>query len=903
MPLLARLLDNQHLKATLLIMTSSAPRRHDALLSIKAAPPRPRRWWVQRERLLARFADVRERSLLAVQAPAGFGKTSVLASLRREWLASGAYVSWLTLDERDNPARFVEGLLLSLSSALGNPPSLAALQREMAIGADPIEIIGRLLTLLAVQAHPVVMVLDDLHALPEEVTAEVLPYIVLNLPANVHALVGSRHALPDDARNFIQRGDMAVFGQDDLRFRLDEGLELLRARFGSNVDVDTAARIHDAIDGWPLGLQLAISIAERSDAPAATLARLGAHATDLRLHAAEVMLSTLDPAVQDFLTVLAPIERLHPQLCILLSGREDAPALLARLNNETPVLYAAEGQDWYRMHAVCRHALRARFDALPAGRRKTLHWRAAQWLHERQLLDEAAEHALAAERSAIAYKWIADGLHDMVLGTRFAAALAWLERLPPEALTLHPALGLAAAIANTLTYQHQSATAQLNALDQTELDVAQRFELMQVRGALAHYRDDYTTIAEVAASIGDVPEQTSTAMRAAHIDMLVCLALHRGDTAAARYELRLHRWPTPDQALDYGQCYAQFFRAYTDWLDGFITSAEAHLAPFQLAVETRFGRRSAPACLLASLYAAVLWDSNRADEAEAMLADRLDIIERTSSPIAVALAYRTLIRAAHQAGARVRAGELIGNLTELGQRRKLPRLVVVALVEQLRIDIATPHNSACRLTLDRLHQFRQENEVVAQHGLSGRLDLAIALASARVALCLNDCVAASAALAEGQRLMGTFWPGRDRMEAQVLEAMLTIQRGESSPDVLAILAASAADLGWQRLLEDISAASPDTGILPSVGKPAAASVTRRAMPQRAPVVRSVLLTDKENEVLTMLARNYTNKEIARALDIGGETAKWHVKNITSKLSAGGRRHVVERARLLGLLTA
>ena len=89
----ASLLDKPHSEVTLFAMTSSSPSRHDTLLRIKAAPPRPRRWWLQRGRLLARFANLRERPLLAVQAPAGFGKTSLLASLRREWLATPAYVS------------------------------------------------------------------------------------------------------------------------------------------------------------------------------------------------------------------------------------------------------------------------------------------------------------------------------------------------------------------------------------------------------------------------------------------------------------------------------------------------------------------------------------------------------------------------------------------------------------------------------------------------------------------------------------------------------------------------------------------------------------------------------------------------------------------------------------------
>lgn len=877
-------------------MTTPTSPRYDALLSIKAAPPRPRRWWVQRERLLARFADLRDRPLVAVQAPAGFGKTSLLASLRRGWLASGAYVSWLTLDKDDEPGRFAEGLLLSLAGTIRNSEGLAALCRELTTGAAPVEIIGRLISLLAELAHPVVMIFDDLHTLPETVAAELLPYIALNLPANAHVLVGTRHALPEASLAFFRRGDLAQLDQNDLRFRLEESLELLRARFGAEIDADTGARVHDAVDGWPLGLQLAISIAERSDAPVPALARMGEHAADLHLHAAEAMLTALEPATLDFLVAVVALDRLHPELCVLLSGREDAPSLLARLNNETPVLQAAEGLDWYRMHAICRHALRPRFEALPAGRRKTLHWRAAQWLHQHQLLDEAADHALAAERSATAYEWIGRGLHDMVLSAQFAPAMRMLERLPADTLTRRPELGLAAAIANTLTYQHEAAWQQLEALAVVELSDAQRFELSQVRAALAHYCDDYGTIAELAKTMGEVPEGTDTAIRAANINMRTGLALHRGNTAAARFELRLHRWPGANQPLDYGQCYSQFFRAYTDWLDGRVVAAEAHLAPHRQSIEARYGRRSPPASLHASLHAAVLWDRGRPDEAEAMLADRLDVIERTGSPIAIALAYRTLIRAARLRGARTRVDELIGNLIELGTRRLLPRLVFTALDEQLRVDTATGRGNAAALTLQRLERYRRDTEVIDLHGLAPRFDLGLLLATARAALGRNDDDTAASALEMVSALLGDpAWPMRDQLEFQVLEVVLAKRRKQLYADALTSLTEIAAELGWQRLFADawpellLAAASP----LPT---------TAPAKPGPVSAIRSVLLTDKENEVLAMLARNYTNKEIARALDIGDETAKWHVKNIASKLNAGGRRHTVERARLLGLLT-
>lgn len=876
-------------------MNESAAPRFDALLAIKVAPPRPRRGWLRRQRLLERYAEMRERPLLLVQAPPGFGKTGLLAGLRRECLARGAYVAWLTLDAGDDAARFTEGLLLSLAATLRNSDELNALRRETAAGAAPFEILGRLLSLLAELAQPVALVFDDAHALPESVAAELLPYIVLNLPPNAQVLIGSRHALPGLTQDLLRRGELTQLGQAELRFRLEESLELLRTRFGAAVDVDTGARVHEAVDGWPLGLQLAISIAERNDAPAAALARMGEHTVDLRLHAAEVMLATLDPATQDFLLAVAPLERLHPELCALLTGRADAAALLARLQEQTPILLAVEGQEWSRLHAVVRHALRARFDALPEARRQSLHWQAAQWLQQRELLDEAAAHALAAARDASAYDWIARGLHDMVLGARFAPALHLLDSLPAEALAQRAELGLAAAIANTLTYRHELARHQLEALAGTALSAAQCFELAQVRGALAHYADDYATLAEIAATVGAVPEETSPAIRAAHLNLVAGLALHRGNTAAARFELRRHEWPAPGQALDYGQCYAQFFRAYTEWLDGRVFEAESHLAPQRAAIEARFGRRSAPASLHAALHAAVLWDRDQTDEAELILADRLDIVERTGSPTAIALAYRTLIRAAGRREARARSDELVGNLSELGARRELPRLVLIALDEQLRAETAAGRRSAALATLERMQRFRQDTALLDRHDLATRSDLGLALALARTALAQGDADSAAAALSNARRLMGPTWPWRERLECQVLDLVLAQHRRQPPPESEAALRERATELGWARLFAD---SWPAWGAAP-VASATSAPVAPARVPQAA--LHSVLLTDKEREVLSMLARNYTNKEIARALDIGDETAKWHVKNISGKLNAGGRRHAVERARLLGLL--
>jgi hypothetical protein len=203
------------LKRRLLDGTMSNRERAAALLAIKIAPPRTRRWTVSRERLVRRFHSVRECALICVQAPAGYGKTSLLARMRREWLATGACAAWLSLDADDEAGRFVEALLCSTYSALGRPAPLAAASQALRSGVEPPEALVTLLGELAEAATPVAIVLDDAHLLPPEVASELLPYLALNLPPNVHLILGTRRRLPFATSDLLAHGQFASFDAAD----------------------------------------------------------------------------------------------------------------------------------------------------------------------------------------------------------------------------------------------------------------------------------------------------------------------------------------------------------------------------------------------------------------------------------------------------------------------------------------------------------------------------------------------------------------------------------------------------------------------------------------------------------------------------------------------------------------
>ena len=873
-----------------------------ALLAIKIAPPRTRRWIVSRERLVRSFHSVRECALICVQGPAGYGKTSFLARLRREWLATGACAAWLSLDADDDASRFVAALLFSAYTALGRPGPIRAAEQTLRSGVEPREAIATLLGELSEAATPTALVLDDVHAMPPAVASELLPYLAFNLPPNVHLILGTRRRLPFDTTELLVHGQFAAFDVADLSFRLEETGELLRARFGERVDADTVARVHERVEGWPMGLQLVLVYVEKEADPIRALRRVATTGSGLDSLFVDVILPRLDSGDVAFLTAVAPLEQFQAHLCAAITGRRDCAELLERLRNDTPVLSAVEGSEWLRLHATCREALLRRFDELPKGERLALHWRAAQWLHGAGMLERAAYHALAAERNDTAYAWIAQALYGLATSGRVAAARDWLERLPESIVLGNDRLRLVAAWACALSHEPREAFPLTEPLIDPSVDPALRYEALQIRGAAAHHADDFLVATEVSQLVGEDNPFGTPVVREANAVLRSVLALSRGDTVAARMELAKLGLPAKDDREDYANYYAEFFAGVSYLLDARPAAAARGLEPALARASSTFGRRSPPACLIAAALAAASLDQDQGDAAEATLANRLDVIERTAVPEAIALAYLTLARVALERRDVGRVHDLLEGLHTIGVQRRQPRMIATSLAEQVRVEAVLRRADACAQAIARLREQRDAWRA-AERGVGEIIDWACGVAEIHAALCARDADAAHGRCVSLLRSPSARWT-RGRLEVMALQCAAERMRGGSPEESLAEIRDMASANGFARLLRELEPLS--AGEPRAAGRAATTPIVRTpvaARPAVAPatVVQSGLLTAKEREVLALLVHNYSNKEIARALDVGPTTVKWHLRNLFGKLNVGSRRHAVQRARMLQLV--
>ena len=514
---------------------SSGKRRHrrHPELWLKVTPPRVPRHLLARPRLLSNAESLADRPVILVQAPPGFGKTSLLAQWRLEHLAQGTVVAWLSAQPRDEPDRLAQCLALSVRMASGRQTFCHTLLEAAAPGG--LEGITIWLAELARAAFNAVLFVDEADNLPEA-SREALVYLLRNAPANLRCVIAARPDFRLDIEDLVTYGQCIEVGPAMLRFRLEESLELAHVQLNARIDNDTAARLHELTEGWPLGLQLALSAISAGAEPRAAVSGMAGRLGELREHLVGVLLSNLDAADVDFLARISILEDVHPDLCRSLSGDDDAPARLARLGRDTPVFVVGEHSEWMRMSVLARETLRQRFAALPASMQGQAHARAAAWLDEHGLLEPAARHALAAGLHDKAYELAERSLYESIMKRgRQSTVLGWVADLPDQELDRRPRLLLAAAWSLAISERHEEAGRLVERLlAQPGADDALRCEGALILGGAAVFADEPDRFAELHDPWSQEPPLHDPLLLDVHANRTAYRTLLEGDPALAR---------------------------------------------------------------------------------------------------------------------------------------------------------------------------------------------------------------------------------------------------------------------------------------------------------------------------------------------------------------------------------
>ncbi|WP_296602464.1 LuxR C-terminal-related transcriptional regulator [Nocardioides sp.] len=905
----------------------------DPLVETKLAQPRPRREAVPRPRLDALLSRVAGVPVTVVSAPAGFGKTTLLSS----WLAAADLpVAWVALDARDRrPGRFWSYVLTALDRAV--PGSAAAALTLLGSGQAAVEtVLAGVVNELSVSDDDLVLVLDDYHLADGPEIAETMTFLVEHLPPQLHLVISTRADPGLPLSRLRARGALLEVRAADLRFDGHEVAAYLNDLHALGLPADAVAALEERTEGWAAALQLAVlSLRGRTD----TAGFIDRFAGDDRFVVDYLVDEVLDrqPAdVRRFLLDTSILERLTAPLCdVVLGGAPgEGRSMLDLLDRQNLFLVPLDDhRRWYRYHHLFGEVLRAHLGNERPGDAAELHRRASRWHADDGEVEEAVRHALAAGDTSTAADLVESSIPELRRLRREDVIRRWVDDLPDDVLANRPALamglvgGLMASNDFAGVEERIRAVEAMLARPEDELVVVDRAEFRRVPAAIEMYRGALALVA------GDPETGVLRARRAI-------------GTAPADDDL------TPAAAAG--------ISGLASWTMGDVVAAQASYVAAAAGLARAGHVADVLGCSLA--IADMELTLGRLDAAEASLRSALELAEqhppggggvlRGTADMLVALS-----RVAWHRDDMVEAAELLRRADDLGEGAGLPQNPYRWRVALARVRAAERDWAGALELLDEATRVYVGDYLPPVHPLhatrarllaaSGDLDGALAWAHEhRVAasdalsylqeyehVTLARVLLAQHRAGGDEGVLGNVTALLDRLldaaeagartgtvvEVEVLRA-LALHAAGGVDDALVALG-RAVDLAepqrWRRfllepgpglgeLLETLARDRPRSPFLRDLlarRASAASATTPVAAPVPSPAERLIdPLSDRELDVLRLLASDLDGPGIARELVVSLNTVRTHTKHVYTKLGVNSRRAAVSRAHQLGLLS-
>ncbi|HEX7823741.1 MAG TPA: helix-turn-helix transcriptional regulator, partial [Mycobacterium sp.] len=415
------------------------------LLAAKSVPPAVRAGLVERAALIEVLSEEPSRKLTLLSAPAGWGKTTLLA----QW-ASGdddrRQRGWLSLDVSDNdPARFWACAIAALDKA---SPGVAPRALELIkMGADPRQVVlPTLLDELAAIDYDIALVLDDYHLVENRSVHEQVSFVVERMPQSFRLVIATRSDPVLPLARLRARGELLELRAEELRFQAGEAADLLDGVLGFTLTDEQVQLLFRRTEGWAAGLYLAgLSLAGRADAGAfiQDFAGDNRHIVDYLI--AEV-LDGQPPHIRDFLLRTSVLGRLSGELCDAVLQTSGSASVLEAVERDNLFLLPLDvSRRWYRYHQLFGDLLRAELHCSEPNLIPNLHQRAAAWFAGEGLTDEAVHHLVAASDMQGAAELIASTWAAAFNKGRLSTVSGWLDALPVENVSGNPRLCFARA--------------------------------------------------------------------------------------------------------------------------------------------------------------------------------------------------------------------------------------------------------------------------------------------------------------------------------------------------------------------------------------------------------------------------------------------------------------------------
>jgi LuxR family maltose regulon positive regulatory protein len=917
------------------------------LLVTKLHVPPTRAKLVSRPRLVERLREGMNCKLTVVSAPAGFGKTTLLS----EWATqSKSPVAWVSLDEGDNdPARFWAYFLAAMRTIQAGIEESA---RHLLDSPHP-PCTETVLTVLINQTATVpddfALILDDYHVINAQPIHSTINFLIDHSPPQMHLVIASRATPPLPVARLRARNQLVELHGKHLQFNCDESASFLNDIMGLNLSTEDVAALNTCTEGWASGLQLVGLCMQRQENDEGEFIKTftGDHRYLLDYLSQEV-LDRQPESTQAFLLQTCILDQLCDSLCDAITGQGNGQEMLKRLEKKNLFILPLDiERHWYRYHHLFSDFLRRHLAQLHPDQTLALHRRASEWYTQNGLITQAVDHALAAKDFQRAACLVEENGLRFLFQAQIATVMGWLGTLPDEIVRSRPRICIYYAWALSISsFQYDAAKAWLQdagralgigaggAADSSAEKTAEEPTLSEYRFSESKFVREMGEMAAISAHIAEMQGDMDQAIALAHQALedlpedhvttrsIATWALglayrYSGDTEAASRTFtealtlsRVAGIPCITLAIFHNLAKVQMAQGQLH-----LAYATGHQG-LQLAAEQNIQGIPAVGHICVGM-AGLLYEWNDLQAAECQVMKGISVAKLGGAPAIVQHGSATL------AYVKQAQGDLDGALETLQDARSLvPR------------EPATWYNAELATCQARLWLI-QGNLQAAAHWAQGRglsvddevpynyepeyLTLArLLIAQARRDENPQDLRDALKLLDRLLRAAQTSGRRGSVIEIRLLQALALHAQGQIAKAMIALERAFslAQPEGYVRVFVDEGAPiaellhqAASRGLMPDYvctllaafgdGIPSTARHKPRA-PETQPCVEP--LSEREIEVLRLLAARLSSQEIANELAISVHTARTHAKNIYGKLGVHNRNQAAERARALSLLS-
>jgi len=897
-----------------------------------------------------------QRKLTLISAPAGFGKTMLLAAwldqrennylpsrqpavsasqrgsppAARGFSASPFKAAWLSLDDDDNdPVRFFINVTTALETIQADvgADSLARLQAPQPPSLKTV--LTMLLNDLAIVSTNFVLVLDDYHLIEQPSIHEGLTFLLDHLPPQMHLFIAGRSDPPLPLARLRTRNQLTELRAADLRFTLDEAVNFLNQAMGLALLPEEMMTLENRTEGWIAGLQLAaLSMQGRSaESINQFIAAFGGSHRHVIDYLAEEVMARQPVEIQEFLCQTSILDRLTAPLCDTVTGRTNSEAVLRRLEQANLFLIPLDDQrQWYRYHRLFADFLRSRLQQILPERIPELHRRASGWYERHGLSAAAIDHALSGRDYKRVASLIEEVADTILMRSELATLQRWIEALPDNVVRTRPLLCVYYALALVMDGKPlERAQSRLQESIEAGMADPASGEVVAFRAWIAALQGDTDQTIELSQQALELLPEKNLFLRSLVAASVGLVYTWSGDVGPA--------FQAFDEVARIGKLTGNVMLsvlalrrlAEISLLQGHLNQAKMF---FEQALELGTDGQGQPRPIAGLAVTGLGWlllERNELEGAARRLEEGIELTSRWSDVaslqghIGLALVKQAqgdaagadqAIQTARRLATRLDATEMDDILVEAYQARLWTMQGIDDPGRLVRVLAWLEKRALGRETA--LRELKQE---------AGNVFLPLVRALEYIPLArlyiaqgqLDDALALLEPLLQKVETAGWMWFG---IEILTLQAVAYQHRGDTTQALAALERALtlAKPEGLVRIFLDsgppmrelLQQAAARGVAVDHVGKLLAAFFAgeEESLPESSFTLATALaepLSQRELEVLRLIAAGLSNREIAEELVVAISTVKTHIRNIYGKLDVSSRTQALVKARELKLI--